>query len=85
MLLRKKRGAPHSCFCVPHPQKNVFAGVHVAKAGVDVRRGRKERESRSQGGSFFCRGWTKWQKVDNLAQKMDIMAGMGLLARNLPQ
>ena len=31
MLLRKKRGAPHSCFCVPHPQKNVFAGAHTTR------------------------------------------------------
>ena len=29
-LLRKKRSAPCSCFCVPHPQKNVFAGVLTA-------------------------------------------------------
>ena len=26
MLLRKKHAAPHSCFCVPHPQKNVSTG-----------------------------------------------------------
>ena len=41
MLLRKKRGAPHSCFCVPHPQKNVFAGVHVPKAGEREKTGLK--------------------------------------------
>ena len=33
MLLRKKHGAPRSCFCGPKPQKNVFAGAHFAKAG----------------------------------------------------
>ena len=33
MLLRKKHSAPCSCFCGPKPQKNVFAGVHFAKAG----------------------------------------------------
>ena len=29
MLLCKNRGAPHSYFCGPQPQKNVFAIVHT--------------------------------------------------------
>ena len=33
-LLIKKRTAPYSCFCVPHPQKNVFDRVHLVQPSV---------------------------------------------------
>ena len=37
MLLIKKRGAPRSCFCGPHPQKNVFDREHIAKANYELK------------------------------------------------
>jgi hypothetical protein len=62
MLLRKKHGAPHSCFCGPQPQKNVFAGVHTP------RRAREENAKER-----FCR--STYAKAGERAAKHAVRMG----------
>ena len=70
MLLRKKRGAPHSCFCVPHPQKNVFAGAHTTRrvleresAGVEASKRRVWLSMHRENGNLIAVKWTEGKMV----------------------
>ena len=72
-----------------HESANGISGEFPqGKAESEVTAQKKESLSElrlSQSGGYNCSmRWTKWQKVDNLAQKMDILAGILRLAHNLP-